>query len=114
MKILITGLLLIGSVQAFANEKNVLCRIKVDDLVIKTVEADLNELNPRIDFGTINGLMLSLESDLNSTAVTIGMYDMQTMKVFKSAGSFGNNGEGLGLRVSNNGKKTDIACALRE
>ena len=63
MKTVITALLLISSAQAFANEKKVLCTARLDGSAVNTVEANLNESNPRIDFGTINGLLLSVNSD---------------------------------------------------
>lgn len=114
MKTLITALLLICSVQAFANEKKVLCMARLDGSVVKTVEANLNESNPRIDFGNINGLLVSVNSDTTSSLVTLSMVDAQTWKYFGSHGSLGNNGEGLVLAISNNGKKTDIVCAPRQ
>ena len=114
MKTVITALLLISSAQAFANEKKVLCTARLDGSAVNTVEANLNESNPRIDFGTINGLLLSVNSDTTSSLITLSMVDTQTMKYYGSHGSLGKNGEGVVLSISNNGKNTDIICVLKQ
>jgi hypothetical protein len=114
MKKFITALMLISSVSALANEKKVLCIARVNGSEVKTIQADLNESNSRIDFGVINGLLISANSDSKSSLITLSMVDIQTRKYFGSHGSLGKNGEGIVLSISNNDKTTDIICVSRQ
>lgn len=87
---------------------------RLDGSIINQLDVVLNETQSRVELGTINGLMLSVNGDSASSIVTLSMVDTTTLKYFGSHGSLGKNGEGVVLAISNNGKNTDIVCAPKQ